>query len=92
MVAGQTIQTNNVESVTYQLVKTLLGYEADPNEHSRDHIPLFSALATGDVMTSKLLLNASSNINATNSRGKCGLHIIYENTRTKGKDNQYICT
>ncbi|XP_071150028.1 putative ankyrin repeat protein RF_0381 [Mytilus edulis] len=80
MVAGQRIRTNNVESVTYQLVKTLLRNEADPNEHSRDHIPLFVALETGDVMTSKLLLNASANINATNRRGKCSLHIIYENT------------
>lgn len=87
MVAGQRIRTNNVESVTYQLVKTLLRNEADPNEHSRDHIPLFVALETGDVMTSKLLLNASANINATNRRGKCSLHIIYENTWATGKDN-----
>ncbi|CAC5402824.1 unnamed protein product [Mytilus coruscus] len=85
-VAGQNIQTNNVESVTYQLVKTLLVNGADPNEHSRDHIPLFSTLETRDVKTSKLLLDASANINATNCRGKCGLHIVYENTRTKESD------
>ncbi|CAC5364197.1 unnamed protein product [Mytilus coruscus] len=85
-VAGQQIRTNNVELVTYQLVKTLLGNGADPNEHSRDHIPLFSTLETRDFKTSKLLLDASANINATNCRGKCGLHIVYGNTRTKESD------
>ncbi|CAG2249494.1 unnamed protein product [Mytilus edulis] len=75
----------DVTSLTTQLVTTLLEYGIDPNNHLPDHIPLFAALKVGNVKTSTLLLEASANVNITNSSGKSGLHIVFESNRVTGK-------
>lgn len=90
-VAAQEINSNNLDlhSITSQLVEILLANGADPNNYSDDDIPLLSALEDRDLHTVTLLLEASANINATNCKGKSGLHIILENY-TKGLYKYYI--
>lgn len=75
----------DVTSLTTQLLTTLLEYGIDPNKHLPDHIPLFAALKVGNVKISTLLLEASANVNITNSSGKSGLHIVFESNRVTGK-------